>query len=109
MVSECNEDNRGLDIENSEKWDMVFNALFDKEQRYMTREYICGFCDTSPWEEEELVLAWYTSAKDYKEEYEKMLRKDEATRRKFMKELEEEDFEPFSNSSYDSRPNATMI
>ncbi|KAF3436838.1 hypothetical protein FNV43_RR19591 [Rhamnella rubrinervis] len=54
--------------DNKRKWSALFDAMLDEEQQILVWEYMCRFIDALPFEEEEPLLAWFTSEEDYKKE-----------------------------------------
>ncbi|KAF3455700.1 hypothetical protein FNV43_RR00342 [Rhamnella rubrinervis] len=89
MVSDSEEvDKEDESEDNKHKWDVAL-------------------IDALPFEKGESLLAWFTNEEDYKKEREEMLKYDEVVRRKIMKELEEEDFDPLWCSLFDTKLQST--
>ena len=100
ILSDSEEVNQEIDLENDDKFDMAFNALLDEELKQMTWEYVNGFRDTLPFKKGDPLPKWFMSEEYYNNERKEMLKIDEGTRRKIKEMREKEEFEPFPSSFY---------
>ena len=91
ILSDSEEVNQEIDLENDDKFDMTFDALLDEELKQMTWEYVNGFRDTLPFKKGDPLSKWFTSEEDYNNERKEMLKIDEGTRRKIKEMREKED------------------
>ena len=61
ILSDSEEVNQEIDLENDDKFYMAFDALLDEELKQMTWEYVNGFRDTLPFKNGDPLPKWFTS------------------------------------------------